>query len=1511
MRIKTSPSGLMEDYTFILSRPDHTHIGQLSEITDQQISLNMTGADEISFTYHKPSETYLASLSPTEAEQVRKLWDELTDFKYIYVRELDEYFSVSVSLDEKNEIEKRVSGNDASGEELSNSMLYGLEINTETDISRDDYADPTIFYDDVKPSRSLLHRALEKVPQWSVDHVDTSLRAIQRTFTADDTDLYSFLTETVATEVGCLFVFNSVYRTISAYDLKTVCSACGHRGEFSGKCPECGSNEITTYGTDTGILIDVENLAESITYSVDTDSVKNTFKLIAGDDDMTAAIRNINPNGSDYIYYFSEQEKHDMPEELVVRMNSYDSLLESKKARYKEITAGIYESIDKVLYFTSGMMPKVDFTPITAKDQIKLLADMNMSEMGVNEVRSSMSVSTADNAIKQYASLYVRTGWYKVDIVESTFNYLGKNELGRESGVWRGKIKISAWATMNEKKDEDKDEAISGEITVTITDDLQKYIDQKVKKHLKEKDDTEDGSVYDVLVVDDLTKFEEYIAYYGLRRLESFADALQGCMDILIQADQATPGRELYDFYTKYVNKLDLVRREMDRRKETIDFWTNKYDRYIQERADIQEELNFQDYLGEELYKVFCVYKKEQTYSNENFIVDSLDDKEILNKAEQFYQTASEELYKSAEHQHHIESTLHNLLTQPEFQPLIENFEVGNYIRAKIDGKVYKLRLIKIGLNSESKEDIEVEFSDVLKLANGVSDLASVIQSAKQVASTYDITKHQIKKNAEQSAYVRDFVNRGFDLTTTKILNSRALQETVIDKSGIWMKSRDDFTDQYDPCQVRMISNGLYFTDDAWRSVKAAFGKYHTVDPKTGKEMTSYGLLADTIVGRLIIGEQLGLYSNDGSAEMSFDDRGLILNTKDNGTGVYKNIFSIEKDGNPLIWVDNQGSLKLNDKAVQLSSSNETIDSQFGQISNLYVKNETISHLFSNSITGQDAVILNLTAKNAVLGDATIAEAIIQQLNAGLINAAYINTDFVQIGNTDKDNFLINGSTMQIVDDNKQVRVQIGKDQETGEYSYWLWNNQGNLIWNPEGITEKGVPDLLLKNDKIAEGAMIHGSKLDIPSVAQKLNDDGSITMDISHVKVDGSTLDVQFGDLTTKVTDHENTLKTQGASLKVLKDSIDNKVWNEDIKTVTDEIKGDITTINNQYTQVTQTLTGVTQSVTDFQAQYAQDQTNVTNRFNTISDTVDSHSQSIGEFTTRLSTIDEDFTEMSSKYNDVKDTLDGHTQEIGDVKTSITNAENSITQQGKTITEINGTVLKNKETLEGFGTSLETLSQKTEEDIQKLNDQNTATGQQINNINKQVTEIQATQGQISLSVSSMTETLKKTIKKVQTKYLVTSNNTMVPNKEDTGWSDNPSTPGEGQYLWSMTVTTYTDDTVEKKTPICTTDKGQDACFLRIDSSEGAIFRNGQGATKLTVTVVNGRESITTIAGLRAKFGNGVKIVWKEKKGGQISYQDIPANDSRISNDGFTLTISATQVLGLSVFRAYVEIPDA
>lgn len=1508
MNIKASPEGFMEDYTLILSTPDHRHIGQLGNADEININLNMTGADELSFTYHKPAASYMDGLEEKEAEIMDSLWDQLTDFKYVYVKELNEYFCISVTVTEDESSQKNVVGKDASSFELSNSIIYGLEVNTDTDIDRPEYKLPTVFYDPDHPDSSLLHRAMEKVPQWSVANCDISIRDLQRTFSADDTDIWSFLTDTVASEIGCLFTFDSVNRTISIFDLKTVCLDCGHRGEFNDECPECHSKSLKVYGKDTGILIDVDNLAESIEYSVDTDSVKNTFKLVAGDDDMTAAVRNMNPNGSPYIYYFSEDEKKDMPSDLVEKMGQYDQLVAEKTPRFKDLTRDVYEAIDKVLYFTSGMMPKVEFTPTDAKTEAKNLEEINLSQMGMNVLKESTSLATVDNAVEQYAKIYVRPGWYKVTVFDSSFTYNGVNEHGVKSGVWMGKFRIQAWATMYEEEDKDKDECTTQEYTITVTDDMGSYVDQKIKKMLKDKDTSEDGSVYDVLVADDLTKFKNYLTYYALNSLTNFADSIQACMDVMIEADQATPGRELYDFYIKYVDKLDAIRDEIDLRQEQVDFWNDKYKKLMDERTAIQNELNFPNYLGDELYKIFCIYKKEQTYSNENFIVESLDDDKIFEKAEQFIEAASEELFKSAEKQHHIQSSLYNLLTQPEFKPLANGFELGNFIRAKIDNKVYRLRLIKVSLDSDSKESIEVEFSDVLKLASGVSDLASVIDSAKRVATTYDAAKRQIRKNADHADYVRNFVLSGFDLTNNKILNNAARQETVIDNSGIWMMSKDDFTNQYDPCQVRMISNGLYFTDDAWRSVKAAFGKYITIDPETGNQVTNYGLLADTIVGRLILGQQIGLYSSDGSAEMSFDDKGLILNTKDNGTGVYKNIFSIQKDGESLIWVDNQGHLMINDDSVKLATTNETINSQFAQIDNMYVHNETISHLFANSITGKDAVILNLTSQNAVLGDATIAKAIISQLNAGMIDAAYINTDFVQIGNTDKDNFLINGSTMQIVDENQQIRVQIGKDEKTGEYSYWLWNDQGELIWNPEGITYEGVPDLLINNQKVAEGANIHGSKLDIPSVAQKLNEDGSITMDISHVKIDNTTLDVQFAELTTKVTDTENNMKTQGTAIKAVQDSIDQKVWMQDIKSETDPIKGDITTINNQYSQINQTINTIDQTIKDINSTFEQNKSDVNDKFNTITDTLDSHTQSIGDFTTKISSIDDDITDMSSKYNVVKDTLDGHTQTIGNVQTSLTNVEASIEQQGQSITDIQGTVLEHKQTLDGFGTTLTTLKEKTEEDIQDLNDalSGKADGEQLKNLEKQVTEISAKQGEITLSVSSVQETVKKTIKDVSYKYMATTNNTLVPDKDDPKWDDQPPVLKDGEYCWSMSVVAFVDDSVEKKTPYCITERGQDSILLRIDSTEGLTFRNGNADTLLNVTIIKGKKLFTTIQEVRAEFGDQAVIDWEEKK--ESGFVQINPLDNRILNGGMTLQVSSANVNSKAIFNAFLNV---
>ena len=213
--IQFDSNDMVQDYTIILSYRDHRHIGQISNIDKESVvsKINMNAANELSFTVYK----YADGVEDLEDEtKIEPLWDDITDFKYVYVKELDEYYEITVELSDAEAISKAVTCTSACECELGQVNLYNFEVNSEADIAREDYVNPTIFYNELEPKCSLLNRVLYKLPQYSIGHVDSTLMKIQRTFSADDTDVYSFLSSTVAEEVGCLFTFDSVNRVINA-----------------------------------------------------------------------------------------------------------------------------------------------------------------------------------------------------------------------------------------------------------------------------------------------------------------------------------------------------------------------------------------------------------------------------------------------------------------------------------------------------------------------------------------------------------------------------------------------------------------------------------------------------------------------------------------------------------------------------------------------------------------------------------------------------------------------------------------------------------------------------------------------------------------------------------------------------------------------------------------------------------------------------------------------------------------------------------------------------------------------------------------------------------------------------------------------------------------------------------------------------------------------------------------------------------------------------------------------
>lgn len=858
----------VKDYTIILSNKNHTHLGQLKNITDINYNAPMASAKELSFTVHWSEEPIISeyydliineeideSVVKSLIQAEKDIWDQIEDLKLVYVKELDEYFEIKVTYTDAADTIKVITGTSACEAELSQLNIYTTEINTEQDIKRENYK-PTKFYNEVEHDASLLHRILaDKASHYTIAHVDTSLMNLQRSFSIDGTSIYDFLMGECAEQFNCLFVFNSVERSISVYDLYTVCKNddCGYRGDFTYKiykngdkeefkcqCPKCGGTDVKYFGEDTLIYVDKENLTEEVVFETDVDSIKNCFKLEAGDDTMTAAIRALNQNGTDYIYVVSPEQRRDMSEELVQRLEEYDVAYNSKTNEYRQWLEQEYEAIDKILYYTSEMMPDTNSSQveINASTEAAKLTRHNLSPLGLSSVTSSTSLSTIESALKNYAKVYVKTGYVKLEIVESNFVYDSANG----GGKWTGKFKVTNYS-------DDEDVAYSDVIDVDIHDNYQEFIEQKILREFASADD-EEGSVFNVLAIEDLNTFKNALKEYCLRRLASFYDALQTGLDVLVQVDQASETADLYDvLYLPYYEKLQACQAEIDARSKTITEWEAVEEQALERRMEIQDYLNFEKFLGD-LYSEFCVYRREDKYSNTNFISDGYDNAQIFENAQEFLDTAKKELEKSATRQHSISTTLQNLLLIPEFEPLLDKFELGNWIRVGVGDDVYRLRLIRYSVNLSDLSKIEVEFSDLIKTADGASDVKSILDSAQSMSSSYSYVSKQATQGKDAQATIKNWTEEGLNSALINLKNNDT-EDITIDRHGILCRSLDEMTESYSTKQARITGNVWAFTKDNWKTVSCALGEHDYVYyDDTKKDFTTqrgYGMSSEFV----------------------------------------------------------------------------------------------------------------------------------------------------------------------------------------------------------------------------------------------------------------------------------------------------------------------------------------------------------------------------------------------------------------------------------------------------------------------------------------------------------------------------------------------------------------------------------------------------------------------------------------------------------------------------------------
>ncbi len=931
-------------------------IGKISRYENWNMSLVGNGIDEIFFTVTK----YINGI-------LNPVWDDLIDLKIVEVRDFGR-FEITVNYIDNTKTEKAVHGF-ALETELAQIYLYDFHVNddeamsmeitqyNESDFDTNGNFIPTVFYNESDKEYSLLNRVIaDKAPHWKIGYVTPwialseedepeSSNTFQRTYTGEGVSIYDFLTGDVAKESNVIFVFDTINREINCYSL---CD-----------CIKQETGELLTpgIGEDTTILVSKRKLANEISITSNKDNVKNCFRVEGGDEIITDMVRVANMNGSNYIYQFADFQYKDMPKELVAKLKKYqEEMSRQSDAYYGE--NGIYTRLckkyDDLVYYESSMMPDVSIKETTAEEQYRTMVNsLKTTVIGVSSVNnySNNLFLGVSNNVEAMANILIDAR-YSAKIIEGSTSY------NSSTHQWTGNIQITR--TADEKDYYPKtSEGMAATFTVSISDDELTFTRQKLEKALAK------GSMLDIdFEVKNMSPAEmkSYFGQYCLNRLKSFYDGYNSCLSVLMSLNTKisdVSSSTYKDMYDKYHTRMEVVESLRDERQLQVDSINAEIDSLLKEQKSFQDTWNLEKYLGTDLYKIFCSYRREDSYTNNNYISDGLSTSECVTKAKELIDAATKELKKACVLQRTVTTDMNNLFALPEFEPLYDKFALFNYIRIRTEDEILKLRLIGIEFSGDSASEITVTFSEQVESIDGkMSDLRSIIKQASSMSTSYPSTVLQAKKGEQAKNTFNEIYSKGLNAAKTMLSNNDH-NEVSITSAGIIGKRMDD-EGFYGDKQFRITGNMFAFTKDNWRTVELAIGETVFQNPLTGNMEKKYGIFASAIVGEAILGENMGIYSKDKA--MIFDASGFRITNNVNSFVVdpsSKTMLSLSNSQGKIFYVDDTGELHIkgNGKALDISA-NSTISNMSTKIDN---NTEDISDEILRATTVESSLSSRLT----------------------------------------------------------------------------------------------------------------------------------------------------------------------------------------------------------------------------------------------------------------------------------------------------------------------------------------------------------------------------------------------------------------------------------------------------------------------------------------------------------------------------------------------------------------------
>lgn len=336
------------------------------------------------------------------------------------------------------------------------------------------------------------------------------------------------------------------------------------------------------------------------------------------------------------------------------------------------------------------------------------------------------------------------------------------------------------------------------------------------------------------------------------------------------------------------------------------------------------------------------------------------------------------------------------------------------------------------------------------------------------------------------------------------------------------------------------------------------------------------------------------------------------------------------------------------------------------------------NHLKANIINAGHIQAGTITAGSGIIADGAIGSAQISKIDAGKINAGTIDTSKVTIQGADG-HLRLKGNRMQVFQgtgSQAKERVSVGDVNGDGSvYGLRVRGKDGQTVLLDEnGVTSEGITDGSITNDKISDNAEIDGAKLNINSVINKINEDGSETISGTKIEVDGTNLTTQLYEINIKQDENAEHISQAQSQITANTNAIGLKV-DEQVYTAD---KADMTSKLEKNTSAIDVLKG--------QIALKVEQTDIENAKNEMGELIDS--------------------KIDSAKAEIKVTTDGISQSVSKVETSVTtiggkadtalstatSAENKASQAQTTANTANNTANQAKSEIQQTNTKLASL---------------------------------------------------------------------------------------------------------------------------------------------------------------------------------------------------------------------------